>query len=86
MTDAQVRLLKWLLDERARVSGEVLEVHRDIWAIHGSIPVEGDVIMAEFAVREDATAVLDALGPNPEQPTPGPFPGSSEGPDARPWS
>jgi hypothetical protein len=66
MTDAQLRLLRWLLDERARVDGEVLEVHRGIWAIHGSIPVEGDVIMAEFAVPEAARAVLDALEPNRE--------------------
>jgi hypothetical protein len=33
----------------------------EIWAIHGSIPVDGEVILAEFDQRETAEAVLAHL-------------------------
>ena len=68
MRDLRAQLLEGLIDGRARVAGEILEVHRGVWAIHGSIPFEGEVIMAEFALLDEARAVLDGLEPNRDGP------------------
>ena len=64
MFDPELRLLARLVEARSHVAGDLIEVDRGIWVIHGSIPVGGDVIMAEFSLRDEAKAVLDRLGPN----------------------
>jgi hypothetical protein len=64
MVDPRFRLLEQLIDQRARVAGDVLEVSVGVWAIHGSIPVDGEVILAEFSVLDEARSVLDQLRPN----------------------
>jgi hypothetical protein len=64
MLDRRLRLLEQLIDARVRVAGDVLEVSIGVWAIHGSIPVDGEVILAEFTVLDEARSVLDRLGPN----------------------
>jgi hypothetical protein len=64
MSDRRVHLLEQLVDERVRIAGDVLEVSLGVWAIHGSIPVDGEVILAEFALPDEARSVLDQLGPN----------------------
>ena len=63
-SEPRLRLLQQLLDDRVYVAGDVVEVSLGVWAIHGSIPVDGEVILAEFAVPEEARSVLDRLGPN----------------------
>jgi hypothetical protein len=45
----------------ARIAGDVVEVARGTWAIYGDIPVDRDVIMAEFATYDDARTALDAF-------------------------
>jgi hypothetical protein len=64
----RLRFIEELVDEQAVVDGDVLEIDEHTWAIHGSIGVDGEVIMAEFAREEDARTVLDELrmnhGPN----------------------
>jgi hypothetical protein len=62
--DRSLDLLEQLLDERVRVAGDVVEVSLGVWAIHGSIPRDGEVILAEFARPGEARSVLDQLGPN----------------------
>jgi hypothetical protein len=64
MLDRRLNLLEQLIDERVRVAGDVLEVSIGVWAIHGWIPVDGEVILAEFSVLDEARSVLDQLGPN----------------------
>jgi hypothetical protein len=64
MLDQRLRLLEQFLDEHAYVAGDVLEVRLGVWVIHGSIPVDGEVILAEFSVQDEARSVLDRLGPN----------------------
>ena len=64
MPDQRLRLLEQLLDARVLVAGDVIEVSLGVWAIHGSIPVDGEVILAEFALPDEARSVLDRLGPN----------------------
>jgi len=46
---------------QARIAGDVLEVGPHTWAIHGSIPVDGEVLLVERERREDAEALLHRL-------------------------
>jgi len=64
MVDPRLHLLEQLVDERVRIAGDILEVSRGVWAIHGSIPVDGEVILAEFSMVDDARTVLHQLRPN----------------------
>ena len=60
----QRRILAGLVNERADVAGDIAEIGPEAWVIHGHIPVDGDVIMAEFGTFEEASAALDGLPPN----------------------
>jgi len=59
-----MRLLEQLVEQRVRVAGDVVEVSLGVWAIHGSIPVDGEVILAEFSVLDEAQSALGQLRPN----------------------
>ena len=61
---SEVRALEQLVEERVCIAGDVVEVSVGVWAIHGSIPVDGEVILAEFPLLAEARSVLDRLGPN----------------------
>lgn len=68
MTDAQheqdddkILFLEQLIEDRATIAADVVEVDRHTWAIHGVIPVGGDVIMAEFGTEDEAKTVLGKL-------------------------
>lgn len=50
-----------ILELRARVSGDIFEVDPHTWAIHGFIPVDGEVILAEFDSPQTAQFILDQL-------------------------
>jgi len=47
-----------LIYQHARIAGDIVEINQTTWAIHGSIPVDGEVILAEFDRRENAAEVL----------------------------
>jgi hypothetical protein len=57
--DRQLLFLQELIN--ANVAGDVAEVASGIWAIHGDIPVDRDVIMAEFDSYDQARIALDRL-------------------------
>jgi hypothetical protein len=59
--DRQLQFLLELLDDNASIDGDVLEISKDTWAIHGQIAVEGEILMAEFATYDQARNVLDRL-------------------------
>ena len=59
--DRQLRFLRALLDEHAWIDGDVLHISDDTWAIHGGIPVDGEVLMAEFTSYAEARYVLDQV-------------------------
>jgi hypothetical protein len=63
--ERQLEFLRVLLVEHASIGGDVLEIGKDTWAIHGVIPVDGEVLMAEFETCEEANHVLDRLRPGP---------------------
>lgn len=57
--DRQLLFLQELIN--ANVAGDVAEVASGIWAIHGEIPVDRDVILAEFSSYDQAIVALDQL-------------------------
>ena len=57
----QLVFLEELVEEHATIAGDVIEIDTHTWAIHGSIAVDGDVIMAEFDSEEHARTVLGEL-------------------------
>jgi hypothetical protein len=63
-TAQQLEFLEELVDARANVAGDVLQIGISTWAIHGSIPVDGEVLVARYESLEEASHVLAQLGPN----------------------
>ena len=59
--DRQLLFLQEMIDENATIAGDVAEIDTHTWAIHGIIPLDGDVILAEFDTYEQARVVLDKL-------------------------
>jgi hypothetical protein len=59
--DRQLAFLEELVEEHATVAGDVIEIDAHTWAIHGSIAIDGDVLMAEYDSEEHARIVLDEL-------------------------
>jgi len=59
--DRQLQLLRELANANAPIAGDVAKISDDIWAIHGVLPVDGDVILAEFGNYDEARIVLDQL-------------------------
>ena len=59
--DPQLQFLRELVDANAPIAGDVARISEDTWAIHGIIPVDGDVILAEFDSYEGARITLDQL-------------------------
>lgn len=53
-----------MAQQQVRVAGDVVAIDEQVWAIHGIIPVDGEVILAEFTTREQAKAALDGLSSN----------------------
>lgn len=54
-------LIYSILPLQPRLGQDLYQMDAQIWAIHGSIPVDGEVILAEFDQREKAVAVLAHL-------------------------
>lgn len=54
-------VLDALVSQQARVAGDVIEIEPHTWALHAVIPVDGDVLIAEFGSPHDALAVLEQL-------------------------
>ena len=61
--DAQLLFLEEMVEEHTTIAGDVIEIDAHTWAIHGSIAVDGDVIMAEYESEAHARIVLAALAP-----------------------
>lgn len=50
-----------ILHIHPRLNQDPFQVDARLWAIHGYIPVDGEVILAEFDDRESASAMLQLL-------------------------
>jgi hypothetical protein len=51
------------------VEGDLVEVAKGVWAIHGRWPYDGDVILAEYTSVTEAHVVLDHLPIHPASET-----------------
>jgi hypothetical protein len=67
--DSRVLFLEQLVEGRADIAADIVEVDPQTWAVHGVIPVGGDVIMAEFDSRAEAKAALHELAAKRGAPT-----------------
>ena len=54
-------VLDSILPLHPRLGQDVFQMDAELWAIHGYIPVDGEVILAQFNHRETAMAVLVQL-------------------------
>ena len=59
--DRQLEFLNELLEEHARIAGDIVVIGAHTFAIHGVIPVDGDVLMAEFDTYDQARLALVTL-------------------------
>ena len=59
--DPELQFLRELADASARIAGDVARIGDHAWAIHGVIPVDGEVMLAEFDSYDEARVVLDHL-------------------------
>jgi hypothetical protein len=58
---SDLRAVEALINEHFPFDCDVFPVGSHTWAIHGSIPVDGEVILAEFNRKEDAEVALELL-------------------------
>ena len=59
--DRELVFLEELVEEHATIAGDVIEIDAHTWAIHGTIAVDGEVILAEFDTEEHALTILERL-------------------------
>jgi hypothetical protein len=59
----QLQFLRDLVEENASIAGDVLQFGDKVWAIHGYIPVDCDVLMAAFDSYDEAVNTLEQLFP-----------------------
>jgi len=69
----QLQFLRELVNAHTDIAGDILQIGVETWAIHGSIAVDGDVLVAEYDSLEEARNVLAQLAPN-QVPTGGTIP------------
>jgi hypothetical protein len=60
-TDPAQRIIQELIDEHVRFDYDLVRIDDQTWAIHGSIAVDGEVILAEFTTQDDARSALEQL-------------------------
>jgi hypothetical protein len=63
-----LQFLATLLSTNADVAGDVVQINAHTWAIHGSIPVDGEVLLAEYEDPADAADALHRIAPGPITP------------------
>jgi hypothetical protein len=60
-SDGRLQFLNELIRANPPIAGGVAQVGDETWVIHASIPVDGDVILAEFDSYGEARTVLEEL-------------------------
>jgi hypothetical protein len=60
----QLEFLTELVNSHSGVAGDILQIGDATWAIHGLVPMDGHVLLAEFDSLESAQAALAQLPPN----------------------
>jgi hypothetical protein len=61
LTESDERIVRTLVEEHVQVSCDLVPVDDHTWAIHGTIAVEGEVILAEFDDHDTAEAAVEEI-------------------------
>jgi hypothetical protein len=61
LSDADQRVVHEIVDEHVQMSYDLVFIDDGTWAIHGSIAVDGEVLVAEFDNRADAESALEQI-------------------------
>ena len=59
----ELQFLRSLVEGNAWIAGDVLQIGDNLWAIHGYIPVDCDVLLAEFDSYDHAANTLEQISP-----------------------
>jgi hypothetical protein len=62
--DQQSPSVDELVQETSAVAGEVTRIDDGLWAVYGTIPVDGESILGEYATFEEARAALEGFPAN----------------------
>ena len=60
----QLEFMAELVNSHNVVAGDIVQIGLTTWGIHGSIPVDGEVLIAKYPSFEEASAALAVLAPN----------------------
>ena len=60
-TNAELVVIETLIDEHVRVDCNLIQIDHETWAIHGTVAVDGEVIVAEFDSMEEAQSALERI-------------------------
>ena len=60
-SDGQLQVLREFVEEGASIDGDVLEVAKDTWVVHGVVGYDGEVPIALFDTYDEAKHVLDQV-------------------------
>ena len=60
-SSAQLQVIEALIVEGVKVDCDIVQIDPQTWALHASIAVDGEVIVAEFDTRGDAETALQQL-------------------------
>jgi hypothetical protein len=63
--DLDPQFVETLVTTRAEVAGDVLQIGVHTWAIHGSILVDGEVLLADYDDPDEANTMLARLTDDP---------------------
>ena len=56
--DDELQFLRDLIEENAAIAGDVLQIRDNLWAIHGYIPVDCDVLWLSSIAYDQAANTL----------------------------
>jgi hypothetical protein len=59
--EAELAIVAELIDEHVGFDCTLIQLDAQTWAIHGSIAVDGESILAEFSTQAEAEAALEQL-------------------------
>jgi hypothetical protein len=59
--NSELGIIQELIDEHLRADCTLVQIDAHTWAIHGTIAVDSNVILAEFSNQEDAQTAIEQL-------------------------
>ena len=59
--DRGQRVIEELIDAHVRFDYDIIAIDDQTWAIHGTIAVDGEVILAQFTTQGEAWSALEQL-------------------------